>query len=74
MQNCWLPQFVTVEVVPEATRHCQVCSNTMQAPCGLVSTQLDPTWLQPRSRSGWQSSVEFCERQLYSEVVRQQSR
>jgi hypothetical protein len=46
----------------------------MQAPCGLVSTQLDPTWLQPRSRKGWQSSVEFCERQLYSEVVRQQSR
>jgi hypothetical protein len=53
-----------VELEPLATRHCQVCSWSMQAPSGLVSMQLDPIWLQPRSRRGWQSSLMACETQL----------
>jgi hypothetical protein len=36
----------------------------MQAPWGFVSMQRESTWLQPRSRKGWQSSVLFCETQV----------
>ena len=51
-------------VAPVATLHCQVCSDSMQAPLELRSMQVEVKGLQPWFCSVWQSLVLCAEMQV----------